>query len=495
MPYRKPKVFIGSAGTSADVASDIQEILSEYTEIVSWKHANWELSKIIIGELEGNLKASDFCIFVFTPDDVLKFNDTTEKHIVRDNVLFETGLAMGMLGRERTFILCPKSKKKSFKLASDLYGLIIGYYDDTTTDPKAGLETCCNKIRKIINKYGSRPHPSERRIDKVIERGDTDYINIMADAALYVGDSRHKYSKELKRRLISHEIVPMKYLYRTESGSNHWLNICKKESYLFYKNSLGVLRSHVPDIVKKIKSALDTKEIDLISIGSGDGEKDNIFLRELTKEMKSPQYVYYYPVDISDTLITEAVKNSIGRGVDKNRIKIKALLADFEKLRDLRRFYEDRPAKNVFSILGNTIGNSDEKEIIDAIANSMFNKDIVIIEYNTSAINLKDPLLRVRDNMLHDFTPLASLGFEFDESLLNYNVISDESIVPKTKTLQAIYKNAKIDGQEVKNIKLSIVHHYDENEFIKKIEDSMNVKTIHSINENGVGIMIAQRIP
>ena len=139
MSYRKAKVFIGSAGESVEVASDIQEILSEYTEITSWKHANWELSKLILIELENNIEASDFCIFVFTPDDILKFNEATEKKIVRDNVLFETGLAMGMLGRERVFVLCPKSSKKDFKLASDLYGLIIGYYDDEISNSKSGL--------------------------------------------------------------------------------------------------------------------------------------------------------------------------------------------------------------------------------------------------------------------------------------------------------------------------------------------------------------------
>jgi hypothetical protein len=41
-----------------------------------------------------------------------------------------------------------------------------------------------------------------------------------------------------------------------------------------------------------------------------------------------------------------------------------------------------------------------------------------------------------------------------------------------------LYSKAVIDNQPVSNIKLSIVHHYDLEQFAQAIEDRMSVKTV-----------------
>lgn len=491
----KPRVFVGSSKESIDVVYALNELLSEDAEIIPWKHADFELSKTFVENIEKELNKSDFGIFIFTGDDQIISRNNSSLG-VRDNVIFEFGLFTGVLGRERTYIVTPDTYGTDIKVLSDMLGVTVGIYPNSNPDIKVALGNTASKIRKLIKKYDLRKNKSSdvsHRIRNVIPRGGTEYIDILADAALFVGEHRNEYSKELKRRLKNKEIVPMKYLYRTEQASNHWLNICKKESYLFYKNSMAILNSKVDDIVDAIINCIGENEIDFISIGSGDGNKDNILLRGFIKKLKDNEYIYYYPVDISDTLIEAAVKNSAGRGISKNKLKMKALLADFNQLVQLQKFYEERTEYNVFSVLGNTIGNADESDLIKSISDSMLPGDVVLIEINIGSIDLNDPLLRTEDNMKHDFAPLASLGIQLDSNLLEYTIENTYSIIDGTCSLLAKYREAEIDGDNVKDIKLSIVHHYNFEKFKNTIERHMNVKTIYFHEQNGVGLIVAQR--
>lgn len=495
MAKNKPRVFIGSSKESLEVVYALQELLSDAAEVVPWKHASFELSKTFVENIESELSRSDFGIFVFTGDDIMISNNET-KRAVRDNVLFEFGLFSGSLGRNRVFIVAPDNLGANTKIPSDLFGLTLCMYSDNNAELKTRLGACATNIRKAINKERHRKDKSndEHRVKRVLTRGDTGYITIMADAALYMGDHRHEYSKELRRRLKSREIVPMKYLYRTEQASNHWLNICKKESYRYYRNSLALLRGKVTEISQCIIEAIGNNELDLVSVGSGNGEKDSILLREFTKDLKENEYIYYYPVDISDTLMEEAVRNAAGKGIKKDHLKTKALLADFTKLSELQCIYEERPLNNVFSVLGNTIGNADEAELMSSLADAMLAGDIVIIEFNIGKPTEDDPLLRELDNLHHDFTPLSSIGVEFNEQFLEYKLEQkSSSIVNGASSMLATYKTAIIDGDQINSIKLSIVHHYDFKQLKAKIEESLNVKTIFECQKDDVGLLVAQR--
>jgi CRP/FNR family cyclic AMP-dependent transcriptional regulator len=63
---------------------------------------------------------ADFAALVFGPDDKV-MSRKIEEMAPRDNVVFELGLFMGDLKRERTFIV--KEHKADIKIPSDLLGL------------------------------------------------------------------------------------------------------------------------------------------------------------------------------------------------------------------------------------------------------------------------------------------------------------------------------------------------------------------------------------
>ncbi|SHK53823.1 TIR domain-containing protein [Chryseobacterium polytrichastri] len=150
---RKPKLFVGSSVEGLSVAYAIQDNLQYTSECTVWDQGVFNLSESSLESLIKTLNESDFGVFVFTPDDYIKIRG--KSHLaIRDNVLFELGLFIGRLGRERSFIVVPDNK--TFHLPTDLIGLTPAKYEATRSDNnlRAGTGSASHNIRDAINKLG-----------------------------------------------------------------------------------------------------------------------------------------------------------------------------------------------------------------------------------------------------------------------------------------------------------------------------------------------------
>jgi predicted nucleotide-binding protein len=103
----KPALFVGSSSESLDVAYAVQKNLEDVAEVVVWTQGIFELTKSYLESLLEALEDTEFGVFIFGPDDVIRIRGT-EMRAARDNVVFELGLFIGRLGRNRSFILMPK---------------------------------------------------------------------------------------------------------------------------------------------------------------------------------------------------------------------------------------------------------------------------------------------------------------------------------------------------------------------------------------------------
>lgn len=122
-----PKIFIGSSSEGLDIANTIQNTLSYISKPIVWSQGVFGLSKGALEELISASKEFDFAILVLTTDDM---TIKRRKKVVsaRDNVLFELGLFMGQLGRERTFIV--HSRDNPPDKPSDLAGVTTATYPE-----------------------------------------------------------------------------------------------------------------------------------------------------------------------------------------------------------------------------------------------------------------------------------------------------------------------------------------------------------------------------
>lgn len=158
----KPRIFVGSSVEGLNVAYAVQQNLLHDAEVTVWGQGVFELSRTSIESLSNALQDNDFAVFVFSPDDLLKIRNAISPS-VRDNVLFEFGLFIGRLGRERVYFLLPTTGE--LHLPTDLLGITPGRYENTRSDGnmQAATGAVCHQIVAQVRKLGLVPgRPSAR---------------------------------------------------------------------------------------------------------------------------------------------------------------------------------------------------------------------------------------------------------------------------------------------------------------------------------------------
>jgi Predicted nucleotide-binding protein containing TIR-like domain len=153
----RSKVFIASSSEGIDVATAVRRLLlselDQIAEIESWTRA-FELSATYIESLEEIADKSDFAVMVLTPDDVTT-SRKKQKKAPRDNVIFELGLFMGRLGRDRCYLV--QEDRPDLKLPSDLLGLKAATFKRPESgDLKAALDAKVALIAERISQLGVR---------------------------------------------------------------------------------------------------------------------------------------------------------------------------------------------------------------------------------------------------------------------------------------------------------------------------------------------------
>lgn len=145
-----PSLFIGSSSESLDLAYAVQESLEDIAEVNVWTQGTFGLSKTYLEALLEALDANEYSIFVFAPDDVVRIRGS-DLSTPRDNVIFELGLFIGRLGRERCYIIAP-ADVTDFHLPTDLLGLTVATFRPPSNPNRlvAALGPACNHIRREI---------------------------------------------------------------------------------------------------------------------------------------------------------------------------------------------------------------------------------------------------------------------------------------------------------------------------------------------------------
>jgi predicted nucleotide-binding protein len=154
-PNTVPEVFVGSSVEALPVAREIQSALAHDRMIVKvWTDGVFRASRGTVESLLEAVKKADFAALVLTADDTV-ISREIERQAPRDNCIFELGLFMGALGRDRSFIIKPRGV--DIKLPSDLLGITpLEYADGSQDNLAARVAHVCNDIRKAISSLGSK---------------------------------------------------------------------------------------------------------------------------------------------------------------------------------------------------------------------------------------------------------------------------------------------------------------------------------------------------
>jgi len=171
---QKPRVFVGSSKEGKTIAENIQLGLADETETTLWCQGVFGLSRSTLEELVRAPQAYDFAVLVLTPDD-LSYKRGVQANAPRDNVIFELGLFMGALGRDRTFVV--SARDEPLELPSDFAGITTANYASRPDgNLQAALGPVCTQIKTAIGRIVGLPLPvdtssaSDREHRKMVAR-------------------------------------------------------------------------------------------------------------------------------------------------------------------------------------------------------------------------------------------------------------------------------------------------------------------------------------
>ena len=188
----KPKVFVASSVEGLNVAYPIQVNLQHDADLTIWSQGVFSLSETSLDSIINALDASDFGVFVFSPDDETKMRGNVSD-AVRDNVLFELGLFVGRIGKRRCFIVMPDNV--NLHIPTDLIGVTPATYsgERDISEISASLGPACHAIREEMKKHGclSDKNNTQIKLNEFEGYDDNDKI-ILLEAWLI--NERKKYN-------------------------------------------------------------------------------------------------------------------------------------------------------------------------------------------------------------------------------------------------------------------------------------------------------------
>ena len=152
----KRRIFIASSSEGLEIARAVQSGLEGDGEVRIWSQDVFLPGESIIQSLTKALGSSDFGIFVFSRDDLLAIRGATAMS-PRDNVVFEAGLSIGLLGHRRTFVVRPRDD--DLRMPSDLDGMNVASFDAHRSDGDllAALGPACGKLRRAMKQANDTP--------------------------------------------------------------------------------------------------------------------------------------------------------------------------------------------------------------------------------------------------------------------------------------------------------------------------------------------------
>ncbi len=162
------RIFVASSSERIDTAIEIARMLtatgkritgqSKVVDAVPWTNGTFSFSRTYIESLERELDRADFAVVVYAGDDLARVRQE-DVSLPRDNVIFELGLFIGRLSRERSFFFVDHAAET--RIASDLSGVkeVSFTMDGKTGGQPPSLAKACQSVVSQMLEVGERFKP------------------------------------------------------------------------------------------------------------------------------------------------------------------------------------------------------------------------------------------------------------------------------------------------------------------------------------------------
>jgi predicted nucleotide-binding protein len=248
----KPTLFIGSSREGLPVAELVKKHLSDFADCKIWNEPDvFVFGNSYFETLNQLLSLFEYGVLIGTADDRVTSRKKQEQ-AARDNVLFEFGLFMGRLGREKVFFI----KEKDAKTPSDLAGVKLPEFSSLSApDLEAQIAENC---RSIVAQIESRSGIFDGGIYPSVPLAYGYFHNSLLPAARQLTSARTVRIEGEERSIGSFQfsvLIPddlrsdMKEKVEASMGRHQWVRLDVPmpggRSYGFYTPKSGADKDHL----------------------------------------------------------------------------------------------------------------------------------------------------------------------------------------------------------------------------------------------------------
>lgn len=290
------QVFIGCSSESLDYAEAISSKLSNFVECQIWNEDILEINRYTFTEIQRKIKESDFCIFLFTSDDIVE-SRSTRYEAPRDNVILELGLAVGLIGADRVFIV--REKNGNLKTPSDLAGINIAYFDKSKSNPTIAVSDACMKIKQKISRSKLRKDLKSITIAVSGAQG-VGKTTTVGDLSRYLSSNKKNLNVQVKSEIARN-------LIKRGIGSDQ--NTKPEEYALYIKKHLEFFHTPVSFDIK----LLDRSLLDVLAFANANNNIHNNWNKMLGSLVEivvaEIDFYFYIPIQKEVPLEDDGVRN------------------------------------------------------------------------------------------------------------------------------------------------------------------------------------------
>lgn len=214
------------------------------------------------------------------------------------------------------------------------------------------------------------------------------------------------YSLEGNTRIWN--IADSKLWYLTPKQAQSYLDLEDEEEYkkTVTQQEVDLINDNTEEILEK----LGNEPMNIIDIGCGDGRKASL----LIKKFKGTK-IRYCPIDISSYMVNKAIEAVKESNTVEEVVEFQWNISDFENITNISTLLrQGEYKKNVFLLLGNTLGNFEINELLYEIRSSMKGGDFLLIGNGLDHKKPEEILKSYNSEHFNKFSihPLLQLGLK-----------------------------------------------------------------------------------